>query len=74
MLPNKSTLEIFRDCLKVIPRMVQEEKKIISVRELLKKEFLKNKKERGLLKIFILKMKIKYNYLEIMPSEELVII
>ena len=51
MLPNKSTLEIFRDCLKVIPRMVQEEKKIISVRELLKKEFLKNKKERGLLSI-----------------------
>lgn len=50
-LPEKSTLEIFRDCLKLIPRMVDERNKIQAVRKLLKNEFLKNKNVQDQTKI-----------------------
>jgi len=39
---HKSTLEIYRDCLKMIPYMVKEEKKIIAVRKLVSDQFKKN--------------------------------
>ena len=45
LLPNKSTLEIFRDCLRLIPKMVQEPNKVRAVRSLVKKEFHKNRLE-----------------------------
>lgn len=43
MLPNKSTREIFRDCLRLIPKMVHEPNKVTAVRRLVKNEFYKNK-------------------------------
>ena len=46
LLPNKSTLEIFRDCLRLIPKMVQEPNKVIAVRSLVKREFNKNRFEK----------------------------
>lgn len=45
LLPNKSTLEIFRDCLRLIPKMVHEPNKVRAVRALVKKEFHKNRLE-----------------------------
>lgn len=47
MLPNKSTLEIFRDCLRLVPKMVQEPKKVVAVRRLVKLEFSKNRHEKN---------------------------
>lgn len=39
---NKTTLEIYRDCLKIIPTMVKDKNKIIAVRKIVKLEFKKN--------------------------------
>ena len=41
-LINKSTLEIYRDCLKIIPSMVKEQNKVKAVRQLVRNEFRKN--------------------------------
>ncbi len=43
MLPQKSTLNIFRDCLKLIPTMVKEEHKIMAVKQVVISEFKKNR-------------------------------
>ncbi|KAL4505287.1 hypothetical protein ABPG72_016354 [Tetrahymena utriculariae] len=51
MIPNKSTKEIFRDCLKCIPSMVKDQHKIFAVRSVLRKEFEKNKEETDAQKI-----------------------
>ena len=46
LLPSKSTLEIFRDCLRLIPKMVHEPNKVRVVRSLVKREFHKNRFEK----------------------------
>ena len=51
LLPNKSTREIFRVCLRLIPKMMSEPNKIIAVRKLVKHEFNKNKFEKDQEKI-----------------------
>jgi len=43
MLPQKTTKNILRDCLKLVPNMVKEEQKVLAVRKLVIQEFRKNK-------------------------------
>ncbi len=72
-LPEKSTLEIFRDCLKLVPRMVTERPKINAVRILIKREFEKNKTEADAEKIDSLRFNAIRgisNYLIFMVKEE----
>lgn len=72
-LPEKSTLEIFRDCLKLVPRMVIEPPKINAVRLLIKREFEKNRKESDSEKIDSLRFNAIRgisNYLIFMVKEE----
>ncbi len=74
-LPNKSTLEIFRDCLRLIPKMVHEPNKVLAVRKLVKNEFLRNSKEKDPEKIQSLRynaIRGISNYLLIMVKDEYV--
>ena len=73
LLPNKSTLEIFRDCLRLIPKMVHEPNKVIAVRKLLKQEFFKHRNEKDPEKIQSLRFNAIRgisNYLLIIVKDE----
>lgn len=72
-LPNKRTLEIYRDCLRLIPKMVSEPKKVKAVRQLIKNEFYKNKNEKNEEKIQMLRFNAIRgisNYLLMVVKEE----
>lgn len=43
LIENRSVLLIFRDCLKLAPRMVDDPIRVQAVRRLMKQEFSKNK-------------------------------
>lgn len=43
LIENRSTLLIFRDCLKLASRMVDHPVKTVAVRQLIKREFEKNR-------------------------------
>lgn len=43
LIENRSVLLIFRDCLKLAPRMVVDRSKMLAVRGLIRHEFLKNR-------------------------------
>ena len=43
LIENRSVLTIFRDCLKVAPRMVDDPVRVKAVRMLMKTEFAKHK-------------------------------
>eukprot|EP01017_Pseudomicrothorax_dubius_P005298 TRINITY_DN11305_c0_g1_i1.p1 TRINITY_DN11305_c0_g1~~TRINITY_DN11305_c0_g1_i1.p1 ORF type:complete len:121 (+),score=30.76 TRINITY_DN11305_c0_g1_i1:67-429(+) len=43
MLPRKGTKEIFRDCLKLVPKMIENKEKVAATRLLIVREFRKNK-------------------------------
>lgn len=43
LIENRSTQLIFRDCLKLAPKMVEDPVRVLAIRRLLKHEFSKNK-------------------------------
>lgn len=72
-LPEKSTLEILRDCFKLVPRMVVDPPRINAVRLLIRREFEKNRTESDPEKIDLLRFNAIRgisNYLIFMVKEE----
>jgi hypothetical protein len=57
LVENRTTQLIFRDCLKLASRMVTEQQKIDAVRQLVRREFERNKEVFDQDKIHSLKMK-----------------
>jgi hypothetical protein len=43
LIENRSVLTIFRDCLKLAPRMVDDRVRVQAIRRILKHEFNKNR-------------------------------
>lgn len=68
LVENRSVQLIFRDCLKLASRMVENPQQVVAVRTLLRKEFEKNKDVYDQDKIHALKM--KYLLFKIVLSKE----
>lgn len=57
LVENRSVLLIYRDCLKLLARMLDDSYKVQAARLLLRREFEKNKDEFDTQKIHAMKMK-----------------